>query len=108
MDDGMHDIVLDIAKVTHMDSRALAVVLAVHRRMEEVGGTFVICGATPLNVRLFNAAGLAFCLSDWQGDRVVPMGYRAYPGDTSHKCLVYGSTVRTDGAGRAAAGGVLI
>jgi anti-anti-sigma factor len=63
MDDGMGRIVLDVAAVTYMDSRALTVLMHARTRINELGGTFIIIGAAPPNVRLFKAAGLASYLS---------------------------------------------
>jgi stage II sporulation protein AA (anti-sigma F factor antagonist) len=69
VDDGMRDIVIDIGEVTYMDSRALSVFVVTHGRMAEVGGSFVICGTTPLNARLFKAADLSSYLADWRDER---------------------------------------
>jgi anti-anti-sigma factor len=71
VDDGVRETVLDIAEVTYMDSRSLAVILAAHRRMAEVGATLVICGTTPLNAKLFYAAGAGSYLSNRQEDSVL-------------------------------------
>lgn len=64
MDDGMGRIVMDVAAVTYMDSRALTALRHARSRINELGGTFVINGASPADVRLFKAAGLASYLSN--------------------------------------------
>jgi anti-sigma B factor antagonist len=67
IDRRMSRVVLDLAAVTYMDSRALTVLIHAHRRMAELGCAFAIIGTAPLNIRLFNAAGIASYLSDDQG-----------------------------------------
>jgi anti-anti-sigma factor len=59
IDDGASQVVLDLAAVTCMDSRSLCVLVQVHARMVEIGGSLLIVGPTPPAVRLFEAAGLA-------------------------------------------------
>jgi anti-anti-sigma factor len=63
IDDGVGRIVLDLAAVGYMDSRSLTVMMQAQARIAEVGGTFIIVGTSPLNVRLFEVAGLISYLS---------------------------------------------
>lgn len=55
---GKKDIVLNLSKVTFMDSSGLSVILFCKRACEEAGGTFFVCGLQSYVNNLFNLTNL--------------------------------------------------
>lgn len=50
--------VLDLARLSFMDSSGIAVILKAHRRMAELGGTASVVGAGKQPYKVLDAAGL--------------------------------------------------
>lgn len=63
VDDGHHDLSLDLADVGFVDSSGLGVLVAVHRHVESRGGGFVVRSAPPQVQRLFEITRLGDLLT---------------------------------------------
>ncbi len=50
--------ILDMADVGFMDSSGIAVILLLHRKMEEIGGSLRVRNVTKQAMKVFDAAGL--------------------------------------------------
>ncbi|HVC14643.1 MAG TPA: STAS domain-containing protein [Acidimicrobiales bacterium] len=57
-------VVVDLARLSFVDSTGLSVLLSARRAVLDVGGDFRICGATGIVRRVFQAAELADVLDD--------------------------------------------
>jgi stage II sporulation protein AA (anti-sigma F factor antagonist) len=58
------DVVVDLRRLTFIDSTGLSVLLSARRTLRDVGGSLSICGASGLVRRVFEAAELADVLDD--------------------------------------------
>ena len=58
-DTSLTGLYLNLSGVTFMDSSGIAVVLHLHRRMREVGGTLHLSHVPPQAKRVFDAAGIS-------------------------------------------------
>lgn len=58
VNNGQKDLILNLTKVTFMDSSGLSVILFGKRACEEVGGTFCVCGLQSYVNNLFNLTNL--------------------------------------------------
>ena len=51
-------LVMDLGKVTFMDSSGIAVVLRTWKRMQEIGGALTLCAVPPYAAKVLKAAGV--------------------------------------------------
>lgn len=58
---------LDLSGLHFMDSSGIAVILALRKRMEELGGRLILVNIPPQPLRVLEAAGI---------ERIVPIGVR--------------------------------
>jgi anti-sigma B factor antagonist len=59
-----HDVTLDLAEVTFMDSTGLTMLMDAHREAENDGWTFVVRRPSPAVRRVFELAGVNGVLED--------------------------------------------
>ena len=59
-----HDVTLDLAEVTFMDSTGLTMLMDAHREAENDGWTFVVRRPSPAVRRVFELAGVNGVLDD--------------------------------------------
>lgn len=55
---------MDLRRLTFVDSSGLAVIVAAHKRLTELGGSLRVTGATGVVRRVFELTGLSFLLAD--------------------------------------------
>lgn len=58
------EVVVDLSRLTFIDSTGLSLLLSVRRTLQDIGGTLAIRGATGLVRRVFQAAELADVLDE--------------------------------------------
>jgi anti-sigma B factor antagonist len=66
LDDGSSRLVVDLARVTYMDSSGLGMLVGLLKRLKESGGAMAIAGPVPRVKRVFEITGLhqIFALCD--------------------------------------------
>ncbi len=69
-------LLLDMAKVTHLSSAALSVLLALRQKVEKAAGMLVICGLSPDLEKLFKITSLhkIFTFAANEGQALEKMG----------------------------------
>jgi anti-sigma B factor antagonist len=58
VDDGIAELICDVADLTFVDSTGLSVFLSAQKRLTEAGGTFVLRSPSPPVARMFEIAGV--------------------------------------------------
>jgi anti-sigma B factor antagonist len=53
VDEGNSEVVVDVERLTFMDSTGLSVIVGAHKRLRATGGTLTVVAPTPIVVRLF-------------------------------------------------------
>jgi anti-sigma B factor antagonist len=61
------DVVVDLSEVSFVDSQAIGLLIAEHRRRTDAGGRLVVRGASPMTLRTFELTGVDQVL-DLDGD----------------------------------------
>jgi anti-anti-sigma factor len=69
---GQRLLVLNLGQVTGLASRALGVLVGLHKRLAEVGGRLVLCEVSPFLYEFFEAAKLPglLCIRDGEHEAV--------------------------------------
>lgn len=75
-DEGRRLFVLNFSQVKSLASRMLGQLVALHNRLQEVGGRVVLCEATPFLHEFFETANLPgfLCIREGEADAVATLG----------------------------------